>query len=193
MFRRVGDDWFFVSIVADLSNWDGAWMNGGEVRRAEVVEGEAGDRPAKVPLTVRLVVRESLTARRAAVIIAGFTLLITVGGGILERVFDHREFHTIGRGLWFALQTVTTVGYGDVTPRQANGRFIAAVVMLSGIGFLAVITASVTASLIESSRRRFAAQSGADTTRQLDDVRERLARIEAALAEPPPRAPDGVG
>ena len=108
------------------------------------------------------------------------------GGGILERVVDHQEFPTIGRGLWFALQTVTTVGYGDVTPKQADGRFIGAVVMLAGIGFLAVITASVTASLIESSRRRFAAESEVDLTRRLEEISSRLARIEAARDQPPP-------
>ena len=98
-----------------------------------------------------------------------------MAGGVLERFLDHQEYPTIGKGLWFALQTVTTVGYGDVTPRQAVGRFIAAVVMLAGIGFLAVVTASVTASLVESSRRRFAAQSEADATRQLDEIGQRLA------------------
>src|SRR5436309_13492819 len=124
---------------------------------AAVPERQSGSSAGKVPLTARLVVRDSLTARRAAGIIATFTVLVTVAGGILERVVDHKEYPTIGKGLWFALQTVTTVGYGDVTPQQSGGRFIAAMVMLSGIGFLAVITASVTASLIESSRRRFAA------------------------------------
>ena len=156
-------------------------MNENEGRQGKVVEGESGDHPDKVPLTARLLLRESLTARRAAGIIAGFTVLITVAGGILERVVDHREFHMTGKGLWFALQTVTTVGYGDVTPKQADGRFIGAVVMLMGIGFLAVITASVTASLIESSRRRYAAQSDLDEKRRLEDLSERLARIEAAL------------
>jgi len=163
-------------------------VNENEGRQAQVVEGESGDRPDKVPLTARLLLRESFTARRAAGIIAGFAVLITVGGGILERVFDHQEFPTIGRGLWFALQTVTTVGYGDVTPKQSDGRFIAAVVMLTGIGFLAVITASVTASLVESSRRRFAAQSEVDETRRLEDLSERLARIEAALDRLGPRS-----
>ena len=162
-------------------------MNENEGRHAEVVKDESGDRPDKVPLTARLLLRESLTARRAAGIIAGFTVLITVLGGILERVVDHREFPTIGKGLWFALQTVTTVGYGDVTPRQADGRFIGAVVMLTGIGFLAVITASVTASLVESSRRRYAAQSDLDDARRLEDLNERLARIEAALDQLAPR------
>lgn len=148
------------------------------------MEAGSGGSPERIPLTARLLLRESLTARRAAGIIAAFTVLITIGGGILERLIDHREFHTIGKGLWFALQTVTTVGYGDVTPRQSDGRFIAAVVMLAGIGFLAVITASVTASLVESSRRRFAARADADMTRQLEEVSDRLARIEAALDQP---------
>jgi hypothetical protein len=59
-----------------------------------------------VPLTVRLLLRDSITAASRA----GFTVLITVAGGILERVVDHQEFPTIGKGLGFALQTVTTVG-----------------------------------------------------------------------------------
>lgn len=144
--------------------------------------------PRKLPLTARLI-HDSLTARRAAAIIAAFTVLITVIGGILERVLDHREFPTIGRGLWFALQTVTTVGYGDVTPQRTIGRFIAAVVMLTGIGSLAVITAAVTALLVDSSRRNPSVPSG--STRQLDQIDQRLARIEAILAErPAARAPD---
>jgi voltage-gated potassium channel len=134
----------------------------------------------KVPLTARLLLRQSLTARRAAAIIAAVALLITVAGGILERLLDHQDYPTIGKGLWLALQTVTTVGYGDVTPTHTDGRIIAAVVMLTGLGFLAVITASVTASLIESSRRRFA-EPAEDLARQLEAVSDRLARIEGSL------------
>jgi voltage-gated potassium channel len=150
-------------------------------REAPMMENEPGGRREKVPVTARLLLRESFTARRAAAVIAASTVLITVAGGILERVVDHQEFPTIGRGLWFALQTVTTVGYGDVTPKQSDGRFIGAVVMLAGIGFLAVITASVTASLLESSRRRFAARSEVDVTRALKEITERLTTIEQTL------------
>ena len=156
-------------------------------RQAQAVKAESAD-AGKVPITARLMLRDSLTARRAAGIIAAFTVVITVTGGILERVLDHQEYPTIGRGLWFALQTVTTVGYGDVTPKQPSGRFIATVVMLAGIGFLAVVTAAVTATLVESSRRRFAAQAESDAGRQLDEFGERLARIERALDL---RAPGG--
>jgi len=149
-----------------------------------VADGSPGP-PQRVPLTAKLLLHDSLTARRAAAIIAVFTVAITIVGGILARLADHKEFPTIGKGLWFALQTVTTVGYGDVTPKQSSGRFIATVVMLAGIGFLAVITAAVTASLVENSRRRFAAQSELDAARQLDQISERLASIEATLDRQP--------
>jgi voltage-gated potassium channel len=167
-------------------------MSGFDSPQLQPAESEAGAPRAKVPLTARLLLRESLTARRAAAIIAAFTLIITVAGGILERVIDRQEFPTIGKGLWFALQTVTTVGYGDVTPKHADGRFIGAVVMLTGIGFLAVITASVTASLIESSRRRFADPEG-ELARQMQEVSERLVRIEASFGRPKPsESSDGL-
>jgi voltage-gated potassium channel len=159
-----------------------------------VVENGSGDRSGEVPLTARLLLREPLTARRAGVIIAAFTVLVTVAGGILKRVLDQKEYPNTGRGPWFALQTVTTVGYGDVTPEQPSGRFIAAVVMLTGIGFIAVITASVPSSLVESSRRRFAGQAEAGLTQRLEEMTERLARIEAQLSHPaPPRSPNDLG
>lgn len=165
-----------------------------ENHQADVVEHSSVDGLGKVPLTARLMLHDSLTARRAAGIIAVFTVVITVAGGVLERFLDHQEYPTLGRGLWFALQTVTTVGYGDVTPEQASGRFIATVVMLTGIGFLAVVTASVTASLVESGRRRFTAQSESDDASRLDGIDRRLARIEAALNQPShERSPDAPG
>lgn len=146
--------------------------------------------PEKVPLTARLLLRESLSARAAAGIIAGFTVAIAVGGAFLERTLDHRDFHTLGRSLWFSLETVTTVGYGDVTPQHTAGRIVAGLIMLTGLGFLAVITASVTASLVEGSRRRFAAQQDDDVARRLAEMNERLARLEAALARSAPPADD---
>ena len=155
-------------------------MNEQESPRSEGTPEEPAGQPDKVPLTARLMLRETFTARRAAAIIAGVAVIITIGGGILIRVLDHSEFRTIGKGLWFALQTVTTVGYGDVTPANTVGRFIAGVIMLTGIGFLAVVTASVTAALVESNRRRFAT-SEADLANRIDEVGARLSRIEAAL------------
>jgi hypothetical protein len=80
-----------------------------------------------------------------------------------------------------------------VTPSRTQGRIIAAVLMLTAIGFLAVITASATASLVETSRRRFAAGSEAGLDQRLDEVNARLARIETAVGPVPSKgSSDGI-
>ena len=80
-----------------------------------------------------------------------------------------------------------------MTPRLRDGRIIGAVVMLAGIGFLAVITASVTAALVASARRRRAATPEVDVKQRLDEVNARLARIEASLGrEAPAETSDGL-
>lgn len=97
--------------------------------------------------------RRRLTARRAAAVIGVYTVGITVLGGVVARVVDRHDFPTFGVGFWWALQTVTSVGYGDVVPTNTLGRIVGGWLMVSGIAFLAVVTASVTALLIETARR----------------------------------------
>ena len=80
------------------------------------------------------------SVRSAAAVIVTATTLVVIGGGILIRVLDHHEYANIWVGMWWSLQTVTTVGYGDVTPKQPIGRVVGAFVMLEGIAFLAIIT-----------------------------------------------------
>jgi voltage-gated potassium channel Kch len=115
------------------------------------------------------------------VAIAVATLLVTIVSGVLMRILDQREFDNVWLGLWWAVQTVTTVGYGDVTPTNVEGRLVASVLMLTAIAFLTVITASVTAALIEQVRRRAADSSDAELHRKLDEVNARLDRLETAL------------
>ncbi len=52
-------------------------------------------------------------------------------------------FATFGDGLWWAIATITTVGYGDRVPITTSGRFVATLLMLSGLAFLGVIAASL--------------------------------------------------
>jgi voltage-gated potassium channel len=128
--------------------------------------------------------RKPLTPRRAAVIIAGYTVLVTFAGAFVGWLADRKDFDSFGDALWWALQTVTTVGYGDVVPSSGVGRVIGAFVIISGIAFLTVITAAVTAALIEGARRR---QPPAPDREQLaefmDEMRARLAAIEARVEE----------
>ena len=134
----------------------------------------------------RLIARAE-NPRKAAAVIATVTTSITVVAGVLMRFVDHDNFPTIGGGLWWAVQTVTTVGYGDHVPTSASGQLLATVVMLFGIGFLTVITASITGAFVaRSSRERERSDSAADASADDDDVRsihERLDRIEAAIRE----------
>ena len=51
----------------------------------------------------------------------------------------------MGRALWWSVQTVTTVGYGDVTPQNAKGQFVAGVLMVAAIALISLLTASIAA------------------------------------------------
>jgi voltage-gated potassium channel len=96
---------------------------------------------------------------------------------------DRDEFPNVWLGLWWAVQTVTTVGYGDVAPADPGGRVIAAVVMVSGIGFVTVVTAAIAAAFVESARRRPQTEPHDSLETRLDAIDERLERIENALEE----------
>lgn len=126
-------------------------------------------------------VARATTPRGAAVVIATVSTVMTVVAGLLVTVVDRETYPSIGSGLWWAVQTVTTVGYGDNVPMNLAGRLVAVLVMLLGIGFLTVITASITSTFVSRSRHESsdAEAAMAEQLRQLDD---RLERIEAALS-----------
>ena len=134
-------------------------------------------------------VARATTPRGAAIVIATTSFLVTVAAGVAMTVTDHERYPTIGSGLWWAVQTTTTVGYGDNVPESAAGRLVAAAVMLFGIGFLTVITAAITSTFVARARLEQAASgSGPSTTEQLHQLEEqlrqldeRLERIEAAV------------
>jgi voltage-gated potassium channel len=97
---------------------------------------------------------------------------------------DHKNFTSLGQGLWWSVQTVTTVGYGDVVPTTAPGRLVAALVMLLGLAFLSVITAAITSSFVARATEEAARRSGGAAPATADDVREinkRLDHMEALL------------
>lgn len=63
-------------------------------------------------------------------------------GGVLVWLLDRSEYPSLATALWFALQTITTVGYGDVAPADAVGRAIGSVLMIGGVALLSVVTAA---------------------------------------------------
>jgi voltage-gated potassium channel len=147
-------------------------------RVPDSLDGVSGE-SERWPPVLRPIVKRQLSPRRAASIIAAFTIVFAVVGGVLAWALDREDFSTLGDGLWWSLQTVTTVGYGDVVPHNTEGRILGGLIMLIGIAFIAVVTAAVTAALIETARRQLV-RSGT-TEARLDEIAGRLAAIEAAL------------
>jgi voltage-gated potassium channel len=98
------------------------------------------------------------------------TLFVVVVAGAVESLVDKGDFPTVWDGMWFAVATVTTVGYGDLHADSVEGRIIAMLVMLFGIGFLSVLTATIASRFVK-------------TDTGTDEMRKTLARIEADLAE----------
>jgi voltage-gated potassium channel len=127
-------------------------------------------------------IERAANPRKAAVVVATVTTVITLVSGWLMTVTDKSGFPTLGSGMWWAVQTVTTVGYGDHVPVTVLGQITAAVVMLLGIGFLTVITASITGAFVARSRREQHLEGPESVSADdLREVIERLDRIEAAL------------
>jgi len=132
--------------------------------------------------------RKPPSVQTAAGVIITATAVVVVVGGIAMRVFDHKEYSNVFVGMWWALQTVTTVGYGDVTPTHVSGRLIAALVMLEGIAFLTVTIAAITSTFVaRAEAERDAAEAVEDQKEEdrigarLDGLDERLDRVEGLL------------
>ena len=131
--------------------------------------------------------REPVSVRNAANVIVVATAVVVVGGGVAMWVLDHEEYPNVWRGMWWALQTVTTVGYGDVTPTRTSGRIVAAFVMLEGIAFLAILVAAITSTFVARAERE-QAEAGKEESGEkridarFDDLAARLDRVEAMLA-----------
>src|SRR4029450_3626633 len=103
------------------------------------------------------------------------------------------EVTTVWLGVWWAISTLPTIGYGDVTPVDVVGRIIAAIVMLQGIAFLAIITAAITSTFVARATEEHQAAEAKDEQSELrriearfDELDRKLERLEAALRGPGP-------
>jgi voltage-gated potassium channel len=132
--------------------------------------------------------RDPLSVRTATSVIVAATLVSVIVGGVLITLVDRKEFPDLGTGLWWALQTVTTVGYGDVTPENTAGRLVGALFMLEAIAFVTIVTAVITSGFVERARQQRIADSETaeavgieQLTAQLSEITSRLERIQQTL------------
>ena len=125
--------------------------------------------------------REPPSVRNAAGTIVIATVVVVVGAGALMRVLDPHEYSNVGVGMWWAIQTVTTVGYGDVTPKNVVGRIVAAFVMLEGIAFVAIVTAVITSTFVARATRDYDAAQATDEASDAERIEARLDILEHKL------------
>ena len=109
---------------------------------------------------------------------------IAILAGALMKLVDESGFPTVGTGVWWAIVTFCTVGYGDVVPTTPLGKAVASVVMVLGITFISLLTAIVTSAYIDRARAEREAAEEAVEAAMLDALRQieqRLAALERRL------------
>jgi voltage-gated potassium channel len=109
---------------------------------------------------------------------------IVFAGAAMEVYFERHSagasgIHTFGDALWWAVVTVTTVGYGDEVPVTGAGRVVATCLMLTGIGLVGALTATIASFFVQQQH-----------TEELAEIRGQLQEIRDLLA--PATAQDGV-
>lgn len=87
-------------------------------------------------------------SRRLRTILGALIFFVLLFGYIFYLTEDNVK--SFGDGIWWALVTVTTVGYGDITPATNLGRFVASALMFLGLGLIATVTAIVSAKFVQN-------------------------------------------
>ena len=118
----------------------------------------------------------SLTLRKALGLIVAVATVLAISAAVLERLIDP-AFDTFGHALWFAVTTVSTVGYGDYVPESGAGRVVASALMLTGLALIPMIT-SVAVSILVAQRNREARE---EELRHLSQILEQLDSLDRRL------------
>ena len=127
---------------------------------------------------LRRLARAFETGRILPFLMFGIALLAFVSGVVMW-IVDREDFPTLGLALWWAVTTVTTVGYGDVVPEEPAGRLVAAALMIAGFASLSLLT-GIIASLL-AARRMAELEKG--EMQAIERVELRLAEVERLLGE----------
>jgi voltage-gated potassium channel len=126
---------------------------------------------AGVVVSRALQAERRLTSANVFLFVSLATIFLTVIAGAVQATIDTGDFKTFWDGVWWAVVTVTTVGYGDIYPTMVGGRIVAIVLMLAGIGFLAVLTATIASQFVKEER-----------SDEMIAITDALTRIEAEIA-----------
>jgi len=107
-----------------------------------------------------------------------YTMIISVTFFGFVFYVTEPQVKTIGDGMWWALVTITTVGYGDITPLTTTGRFVASALMFVGLGLVSSVTAIVSVKFIQNFVDH---HTNDDVLEKLDDMQKDLDEIKKKI------------
>jgi voltage-gated potassium channel len=125
--------------------------------------------------------RATLGRRGFLYVISVTALLVLVAGAFMSAIEPETVKGGFGAGVWWAIATVTTIGYGDISPATPLGRVAATLLMLAGIGLASTLAAAVAAHFVHE-----------DQGAELKAIIARLDRIEDLLSAHAGTLPDGA-
>jgi voltage-gated potassium channel Kch len=127
--------------------------------------------------------RTGLRPRDAAYLIALFWTVAVVALAVVERLVDPKSFKSIWLALWWAVETVTTVGYGDIVPGQTGGKIVGSFLMLGGLSMVAVITAAITSGFVSRAQDQRRASGHDPVMQKLQEISGELEAVKAELEQ----------
>jgi voltage-gated potassium channel len=130
----------------------------------------------------RRIKRKGLRPRVAASVTAVVWLIAIAVFGIVERLVDPDSFDNVWLAMWWATQTVTTVGYGDVVPSQTAGQLVATILMVGGLSLFAVITGMITSVFVTRAQSESRSEGEDVVSGKLDHLATELEAVRRQLA-----------
>jgi voltage-gated potassium channel len=144
------------------------------------------DPTADPPEGSSFIERRALRIANARSVVIGLALTfvgLAFVGAIVMRIADPDNFPSLGLAIWWALQTVTTVGYGDVVPTTDMGRVVGGIEMVLGVSFIAFLTAGVTSIVIQRGSAEAQAVNHAHDEHNVEAILAALVEARQAITQ----------
>ena len=145
-----------------------------------MTEGAPGHNPRR-PALIERRIRKIANARSITLALAMTFVGLSLAGAVAIRFLDEESFPSFGIAVWWALQTVTTVGYGDVIPAGSTGKVIGGIEMVLGVSFISFLTAGVTSAVIQRSQDKRHEEERVREIQDLQRLVETLGEIRTAI------------
>ena len=145
--------------------------------------GDSDPAPKTEPTFIERPIRRIANARSVTFGLAAAFVVLAVFGAIVMRIVDQHNYPSLGSAVWWTLQTITTVGYGDIVPTTAAGKVVGGIEMVLGVSFIAFLTAGVTSTVIQRGGTGAAEADRGQRERHHQTIVQGLTETRNAIAE----------